>query len=825
MKAFKLQIKMRLFMVSIAVIGHFGPAFGQPSFRAFPINDVGFRIQIDGSYSQDETGYFMISYKLENSPDIEYSEPILLLNSGDIIEYTYPINLFSQSSTYVFRVFYNNADGLFSNTRKNSFSQNFPTSGGQVLHGLNQVVSPENAPHIYYLHEGVDFLGSGMDLKCIQGGVFIGGRSNGENSSILFRVYNTQGTGTNQILEFNHCRLNTFYTNLVNYHVAAAQNGISLAMGYYPSVYPNNIFGEVGSHFEINDRNHVHLGYYANYPISTASDILNPLSIYDDNVKKDPNYSSPTILNCNGEPNSFRFSKNSLSGSSTIIDYFSDPIIENDPSVLYGAVDIAVEAIDKQSNSSPWAIPYRMGYRVLNVNQSGAWDLAVPMHILYESDEYLLGNGCVIPPGNVSNPPHCPAIVKALVDWNPDLIQNQELFNERPVYVVTNTKGTSGDVEDISRDDCWATDAHETVTTANGYQEGYEKARCVAEAKFPDGKYKAVVVMDDLVHTGIEEAKEVIVDNFKPYVKQVKVYAINPVTTNEVLIYDGRREWDMSGVLGLVPTVLDANNSSSRIVGAMNPYLQNLRFEVEFSEQMSDLEGPELRISSAFDSPAVLNYISPDKRVFHFLFLGENLSNFNPQNNIHDVVISGKDRAGNSLFGLSDLTMAERIVASSNIPVRAVNGSWSTNGPGTGIEDRSHHFKINFCLEPPEIGGSGATCIAAFFESDVPLTGIDQGETVQFTDLSSGEPTTWLWSFGDGGVSTVQNPQHQYLYPGVYTVSLTVTNSFGTDTHTRVGHVVVNSATGGGGGGNALVVDFAPSTSPPYNVGDEVAFP
>lgn len=54
---------------------------------------------------------------------------------------------------------------------------------------------------------------------------------------------------------------------------------------------------------------------------------------------------------------------------------------------------------------------------------------------------------------------------------------------------------------------------------------------------------------------------------------------------------------------------------------------------------------------------------------------------------------------------------------------------------------------------------------------------------VQFTDTSSPGTSTissWEWDFGDGEASTVQNPVHIYSQPGVYTVSLTITSTFGT---------------------------------------------
>jgi PKD repeat protein len=64
--------------------------------------------------------------------------------------------------------------------------------------------------------------------------------------------------------------------------------------------------------------------------------------------------------------------------------------------------------------------------------------------------------------------------------------------------------------------------------------------------------------------------------------------------------------------------------------------------------------------------------------------------------------------------------------------------------------------------------------------------------TVNFTDLSSGNPTSWSWSFGDGGTSTAQNPSYEYTDAGTYTVSLTATNAYGSDTETKTGYITVN---------------------------------
>jgi PKD repeat protein len=55
-------------------------------------------------------------------------------------------------------------------------------------------------------------------------------------------------------------------------------------------------------------------------------------------------------------------------------------------------------------------------------------------------------------------------------------------------------------------------------------------------------------------------------------------------------------------------------------------------------------------------------------------------------------------------------------------------------------------------------------------------------ETAVFSNTSTGtEPLSFLWDFGDGAMSTAENPTHQYAAAGIYTVTLSVTNEFGSD--------------------------------------------
>ncbi|RLF50744.1 MAG: hypothetical protein DRN24_06045 [Thermoplasmata archaeon] len=57
-------------------------------------------------------------------------------------------------------------------------------------------------------------------------------------------------------------------------------------------------------------------------------------------------------------------------------------------------------------------------------------------------------------------------------------------------------------------------------------------------------------------------------------------------------------------------------------------------------------------------------------------------------------------------------------------------------------------------------------------------------DIVTFTDTSSTSKgysiTSWLWDFGDGTNSTIQNPTHKYMHPGVYIITLTIKDNHNT---------------------------------------------
>jgi bacillolysin len=64
--------------------------------------------------------------------------------------------------------------------------------------------------------------------------------------------------------------------------------------------------------------------------------------------------------------------------------------------------------------------------------------------------------------------------------------------------------------------------------------------------------------------------------------------------------------------------------------------------------------------------------------------------------------------------------------------------------------------------------------------------------TIQFTDNSIGAANSWLWIFGDGNTSTLQNPSHTYATSGIYNVTLKATNIIGTDSLVQNNFITVN---------------------------------
>ncbi|MFA5331449.1 MAG: PKD domain-containing protein [Methanoregula sp.] len=134
------------------------------------------------------------------------------------------------------------------------------------------------------------------------------------------------------------------------------------------------------------------------------------------------------------------------------------------------------------------------------------------------------------------------------------------------------------------------------------------------------------------------------------------------------------------------------------------------------------------------------------------------------------------------------------------VPVAAGTGTWTTNGPfATGLGNQviyalaiSPDGSVVYC-------GTGSSSVFSYaYPAAAPaanFAGTPSSGTcplaVQFNDTSTGSPTSWSWDFGDGTTSAEQNATHMYTSAGSFTVSLTASNTAGSNSLSRSGYITV----------------------------------
>ncbi len=110
------------------------------------------------------------------------------------------------------------------------------------------------------------------------------------------------------------------------------------------------------------------------------------------------------------------------------------------------------------------------------------------------------------------------------------------------------------------------------------------------------------------------------------------------------------------------------------------------------------------------------------------------------------------------------------------------------------INDESFHNSIEFGEHPVScaFGNYDIYLDANFIASS---TEILQGEEIQFTDQSIGNPISWQWDFDNDGNfdSTEQNPVWIYGQPGTYSVSLTISDGESYETETKQNYIQVEA--------------------------------
>ena len=129
------------------------------------------------------------------------------------------------------------------------------------------------------------------------------------------------------------------------------------------------------------------------------------------------------------------------------------------------------------------------------------------------------------------------------------------------------------------------------------------------------------------------------------------------------------------------------------------------------------------------------------------------------------------------------------------------------DGNNSTLQDPSHTFQsagsydvsltisdgINSITKTIEEFVNVVSTISANFQA-TPTTGTVQLEVI-FTDISTGNPTTWEWDFENDGTidSYEQNPTWIYSEVGTYTVSLTISDGTNTDTENKMDYITARA--------------------------------
>jgi len=118
--------------------------------------------------------------------------------------------------------------------------------------------------------------------------------------------------------------------------------------------------------------------------------------------------------------------------------------------------------------------------------------------------------------------------------------------------------------------------------------------------------------------------------------------------------------------------------------------------------------------------------------------------------------------------------------------------SWNFDDPSSGVNDTSSLQNPTHIMSVPDtfavqlivanLDGCRDTIINPVIVDSLPTVEFTRskdslclGEDVQFGGLGN-NVASWHWDFGNGDTSVFQNPTYRYPVPGLYTVTLTVTN-------------------------------------------------
>lgn len=138
-------------------------------------------------------------------------------------------------------------------------------------------------------------------------------------------------------------------------------------------------------------------------------------------------------------------------------------------------------------------------------------------------------------------------------------------------------------------------------------------------------------------------------------------------------------------------------------------------------------------------------------------------------------------------------------------PMSGISFTWTSGNETVGTIDGNGLFtalaagSTMVTASAGSVTGTATVTVTAPPAGDPPVANFMANMTsgtaplaVQFADMSTNTPTTWLWDFGDNATSDQQHPVHTYTAAGTYSVSLTATNAAGSSTATKPGYITAS---------------------------------
>ncbi len=153
--------------------------------------------------------------------------------------------------------------------------------------------------------------------------------------------------------------------------------------------------------------------------------------------------------------------------------------------------------------------------------------------------------------------------------------------------------------------------------------------------------------------------------------------------------------------------------------------------------------------------------------------------------------------------------MAVQFTSASSVVTSPTTYLWNFGDGNTSVQaNPSHSYAVagtyNVALSITNSSGTNVTTMTGYITASpaplgvLPLPAFTADTTsgavpltVQFSSAPSDavSPTGYLWTFGDGSTSVLENPSHGYTTVGVYGVSLRIANSSGFNTTTRARYI------------------------------------